>query len=292
MKDVNGKVTNSDVMKEVQKIGFQHNSIDVKIDLLQYALDQIPEFLSDMNNVKCPYLFKIVTEAEYKDFCEKLETAEVTSVDHTVAKRLEDRIYKAQNLLESCVSTVEELKKKRRWRNLLGKKQRVYLQILCGFSFQPVVAYEVKHTIYSAKVKRIMKFGAAMCSIGIRTSILWITTAEAACFFGYPLPTINKEQLDKCKAFLKKVNEGDTSETFEGKESSLMQAKLGTFHSFIEYLEKKGAMRHMKNETDKPILKGTKWQNGMQIAFAELEGGRKQLTWIDNQNSDKMMVYT
>jgi len=227
-------------------------------------LKEIPAFLVDIENLNCPYLFKFLSDEEFKAFIENIKSSVNPQSSGTIMESIENRIDQGQKVLNSLTENMESL----------TKQPSIYLQLLCGWTFEPVVTHKIDMNKYSEKVENAAQFGAAVYSIAIKTSILWNTVATVVTAVGYAIPKLNEEQLKKTKILLKYINNPYQVEEFQGKKY-LNLAELDSFHSLIKKLEEKNKIRQYQNKIGKKNLKGYKFTNCMVKEVVKCKDGKR-----------------
>ena len=249
-----------------------------------------------MDTIKYPYLFKFISEPQYITF---LSTNFDQVASNTPVLGIMAKIGEGGKVLEAINEGVESLlslkegKIKRFSLKCCSlfvnkKRKKIYLQLLDGRTFLPVVSYEIEVIEHSKNIKKFAKIGADMVAIGIKASIVWNIGGKIAFAFGIPVPSLKKEELEKIQSFLKEINKKGTESKFQSinKEGGGVKSdvELNAFGDYLEQLDAGGNMCHLLNEVDHAKLKETKpdrkWNDGLEKEIVMLETGKKVVTWI------------
>jgi len=102
----------------LQKIDENENKVNAIYD----SVKEIPAFLVDIENLNCPYLFKFLSDEEFKAFIENIESSVNPQSSGTTMESIENRIDQGQKVLNSLTENMESL----------TKQPSIYLQLLCG----------------------------------------------------------------------------------------------------------------------------------------------------------------
>jgi hypothetical protein len=164
---------------------------------LKNAIKNIPDFIVEMETVCSPYMFRTITTEDLKHFEEEAERKEQS--DGTVLAALE----RAETFFDHALGILNELVsekwrdqakrhvRNKAWQKISGHSKEVaYLQLLCGWTFKPVVTYKVETDKYSESVVAVAQFEAKICAVGIKAACLWNVASGVARMFGYPVPQL------------------------------------------------------------------------------------------------------
>lgn len=176
--------------------------MEVKIDKvdkcvvnIEGAIKAIPQQVLNAKNVSCPYVFKFISEVEYHIFKEEKtgNNTEGTSLDNAEnltskanalcdeLKKLTGEDFKDSKISQGIVSKVRS--------TFLGARVTImYLQILDGVTFEPVLSYKVSRKEYPENVQKASQTGSKICNILQNLSFI----SKTAALMGYPIPDISK----------------------------------------------------------------------------------------------------
>merc|ERR1719251_853460 len=129
-----------------------------------------------------------------------------------MSKGFEKSLDCAQSLLDEAKAILDRIGnreglKKSVLQKIFGKKEYVYLQLLCGKTLMPTISYKIKLKEYSETITKMAEIGAKVCSLAIKAAAVWNSTASIVVMFGYPIPKLPNELMDKAKQFLEGLNE-------------------------------------------------------------------------------------
>lgn len=239
--------------------------------------------------MKYPYLFRFITEDEYKQ-----QEHPINSTTNLV-EGFESSIDRAQNLHDRAVALLKErtvqVKKvaiKVLIKKVLGlRRETKYLQLLCGWTFEPVVSYQFHVDMYPEKVKKFAQMGAKLSTVALKATFVYNTASQVALMFGYPLPLIPDEMVKKANELLIKVCESSPFEELkdtEGDGCSLEE--LSIFGKFLDELERDKKMTQWFDKRND--LEKRSWRDALKPELVELEGNNKQITYVSVRSMERL----
>jgi len=263
-----------------------HSEIQEQLNALNSSVKEIPNLFIQMQNIRCPYLFKIINEEKFEEFTKSKQPDE-----SSIADDIEATLGRVQSFLDDNVKLVEDnkqLAKNSIMDRLLGaKKEYVYLQLLCGWTFKPVVTYRINLISYHENIKEIAAIGVKICTIAIAVSGVWNAATAVGRLFGYPLPKIPKHSIEKAKDFLGKMNETSLANNLRDNSPTDFNAEeLDTFKKFLQTLEDEKKMCHYYDKFENHCDKS--WSDFMQQEIAEQQ---QQITWVSKRDSKRIKKY-
>jgi hypothetical protein len=139
---------------------------------------RIPVLMVQLVNVRFPYLFQFISESEF-------EAQKTPAAPADIATAIEHGMDRALEFVEAVIDTKAG---KRVLGTFTGRKKVVYhLQLLCGWTLEPVVSYRIEMVSYEKQVRKAAQIDATVCRIVIKLSLLYNTAAAGARMFGYPV---------------------------------------------------------------------------------------------------------
>jgi hypothetical protein len=264
------------------------------VENMNNSVKGLPRLMLEIQQIKCPYLFKFVSQTDFDDLC-------TPSPDSTNSSNLEiisSRLNKANKYLEGVHESIEwieaptEEKKKglkeRLKKAFKSKKtENVYLQLLDGISFLPVLTYKIEVNNYTEKERRYAQLAADMCTVGIKVAIVLNTAGMIASAFGIPMINIPKKQLEGIKTLLEQVtSDKGISPEFTGAQNGGLKSGSGLadFRCYLEQLDKNNQICRYN---DKPMVesevKDKTWENYLCPNVVKDENGEDRITWVDNK---------
>jgi len=239
-----------------------------KITSVAFQVNEIPGLVLKMATIQFLYLFQFISTSQYGQF---YPTTIERQASDARAEGIMTKFEEAQQVLKTIHKGVDlfqsssEEKTKRFWKYVWSKitkkeEKKIYLQLLNGKTFLPLISYEIKVTGYSERMKHFAKLGADMVAIGMQASVVWNVAGKLVSAFGILVPRLENENLDKIQSFFQKLNEMNEKEPLsdfqDGEVSSAL--KLDAFGAYLNELDTgtpDGKMCHLFEETDPAKMK-------------------------------------
>eukprot|EP01083_Nonionella_stella_P277786 944527_1 len=283
-----------DVTREILQILKEH--LLPIVEQVKESMNILPGLMLDIQDIQCPYLFKFISQSDYDD---GLSTSSPSQTKpSTTDIPLSHRLIEAEKVMEKVQNGIDWLEapteqKKNGFKKLFSKKikskktENIYLQLLDGISFLPVVTYKIEVVNHSEKEKKYAQLAANMCTVGIKASIVWNTAGNIASAFGVPVIQIPKKQLEGIKALLDEVIKVDE------KRSKFMKIEDGGLKSGADFDEFKAYLKELDNNNqmckifDKPVDEtidtNKTWRNFLQRKVVKDKDGKDRIIWVDNR---------
>eukprot|EP01083_Nonionella_stella_P277788 944529_1 len=280
-----------DVTREILQILKEH--LLPIVEQVKESMNILPGLMLDIQDIQCPYLFKFISQSDYDD---GLSTSSPSQTKpSTTDIPLSHRLIEAEKVMEKVQNGIDWLEapteqKKNGFKKLFSKKikskktENIYLQLLDGISFLPVVTYKIEVVNHSEKEKKYAQLAANMCTVGIKASIIWNTAGSIASAFGVPVIKIPKEQLEGIQTLLKKVSIGDNAPSnFTRMENGGLKSgnDFDEFEAYLKELDENNQMCKIYDELeDETIGMKKTWGNFLTQKITKDEDGNDRIIWV------------
>jgi len=302
------KCLHCDVQKRFQSMNDVLNDplfkrADGDIEKMYKLVESLPQQVLDAKNIRCPYIFNFISENQYKSFKdEKIGSNGKDSLEYaaSLASKAKMLCEEAEILMGDDISknfkdskVMKGFMSKVRTKVLGEMSTDLYLQILDGVTFEPVLSYKVHRKEYPKQVESASKAGVKICNVLQNLSFI----SKIASIMGYPIPDISKA-LGMAESFLTGiVNSGEAAEyitslNFDGGGFENV-AELDTFKTFLDNLVKNGKLRFCRDHVvcRKSEESKESWESVMMQKYFKTDDDDTFVTWIDRENSDKLENY-
>jgi len=288
IKDVHGGIKN--VQEGIKNVRLDIKDVKEAVNNVKKAVIEIPQKVLDVKNISCPFLFQFIPEDEFKSF----KRGEESPTDYlSFAEKISSD---AKNWCQKLNKLIVDKDYSETIKYSVAQKEVIYLQILCGLTFKPVLSYKVIKSQYPEWAKRAADKGATICNTLQNLSFVWKTVAilgKVATGMSIPDP---EDALKKTQDFLSSIQDSSSSAQFINKldrnGGGFENAQdMHDFKTFLDNLEKKGNLRHCQDKKSK----GGKaiddsWKNVM-IQKYIVHNDENIVTWVSKANTDAIYRY-
>eukprot|EP00977_Amphora_coffeiformis_P027874 scaffold34655_cov157-Amphora_coffeaeformis.AAC.5 len=262
-------------------------------DILQKEASKMENMFFQLGHMHCPYLFRFIEKQEFRRLAR--EKGEPENGTKDVRSKFEEILRRGEGLLSPKTDfsgkTQHELAVRancmeKAWSKVGRKKGEIlYLQLLCGWTLEPVASYEVKVSKYLKEIQQLSKVGDKLCAVGIKVSLLWEVEERTAKMFGVPISKIQDDLVEKAVDFLKAVDEKIGNDATVG----AIPVELDCFGSFLDELERKGKLCQLLDKVDEDGVRGS-WKEALRRIAVGKSGTTQQLiTYISARESERLV---
>ena len=265
-----------------------HNSFNI----LQKEASNMKSAHFQMEQIHCPYMFRFIDKQEFRRLSKEKKDPKIETRD--VRFKLEKILKRSEGLLNPTtkvsIKTQELVEKancmEKAWSKVSRKKGEIlYLQLLCGWTLDPVASYEVQLSKYVDEVAKLSKSGTKFCAVGIKASLLWEFDEHTAKMFGFPTSKIPEDLIEKAVNLLKTVDGELSTHAMVG----TFRTELNSFGDFLDELERKGKLCHLLDKINEDGVRGS-WKDAVRrIAVGKSGTNQKQITYISIRESERLL---
>jgi hypothetical protein len=240
-----------------------------------------------MDRLKCPYLYRFITEEEYNNFVKTLETRDSPKKIENAVEMINGSIDRAQKILDNFSDKKKVMTQLFDFSSgFVGKSQHIYLQLLCGLSFEPVVSYKINVKTYSKKVEKVAKVSSDVVALALNFSTAWNCAAGVAFFLGVPIPGLPKPTLKKIQKMLQSVNKTSKAEEFKNRNGLLTAFDLNEFDEFLKDLEENKSICHLFDNANLDKKEAHSWHKAFRKEIQTIEGDRRVVCYISTKTPE------